>query len=633
MRETPLLHRSWALAAAILIALAAQALPLAAGISPVNEGRLLDPDGYMWLLRAETLHATGDWYDAAVPGLNAPRGETNHWSRPFDVILVAGATLAAPFVGDFREALFTWGVVVCPVLLVAAMTLFSWGSRPMLGSTHLVLAGVLLALALHLGLAFQFGRADHHALFMLLLIAHIGLMIRWIHAPSPRYGTAAGVLSALSLWIGVEGLATVLFFGGTLSVLAVYRGGGHLALLTRYAGTAAVSTACVLLVQVPPDQLLVPRSYQVSVSHATLFALGWLALRGARLVAPQSSSPRIRAAIVAGAGTSAGAAMSLIFPGFFEGPLRDFDTAVVGPWLAKVAEFEPLWPARLAELPETVTHLAPALVGATYAGWRWHRAEPRERDILLVLLLGTALFLILSLTAVRWSMYLGAFSLFLWPLAIATVVRLALSGWSRLPPVPRTFARAGLGAAVVFAVTVGPIVLQAGLAPAAGTAPDQPTTLSGDCPWNAMFRRMRGMVQEGRIAPDATVLTHTFRGPALVWTSGLRAVGAPYGNAAALTDTADVFGAVDPRDALPVLERRGVDLVLVCGRDRETSWYVGGADEVTLMERLIDEGAPPPWLRPIALEERLAPFRLYRVVGRSDAGLLAGTSGLNSSSR
>ena len=52
---------------------------------------LSDADGYTRLARVEALVENGDWYDDAAVRANVPYGTTLHWTRPFDVLLLAGA--------------------------------------------------------------------------------------------------------------------------------------------------------------------------------------------------------------------------------------------------------------------------------------------------------------------------------------------------------------------------------------------------------------------------------------------------------------------------------------------------------------------------------------------------------------
>lgn len=51
---------------------------------------LFDPDSCTRLLRVAQLHATGRWYDPTLAAINAPFGLELHWTRPLDVLLLAG---------------------------------------------------------------------------------------------------------------------------------------------------------------------------------------------------------------------------------------------------------------------------------------------------------------------------------------------------------------------------------------------------------------------------------------------------------------------------------------------------------------------------------------------------------------
>lgn len=61
------------------------------GAALCKKGELADSDCYMRLLRVEALHDGGPWYDPVVRRENAPYGQTSHWTRPFDVVLLLGA--------------------------------------------------------------------------------------------------------------------------------------------------------------------------------------------------------------------------------------------------------------------------------------------------------------------------------------------------------------------------------------------------------------------------------------------------------------------------------------------------------------------------------------------------------------
>ncbi len=75
--------------------------------APLRHGALSGPDGYMRLVRVEALFETGDWYDNFAARSNVPWGDDQHWTRPFDVLLLTGAVLLEAMTG-FEAGLFWW---------------------------------------------------------------------------------------------------------------------------------------------------------------------------------------------------------------------------------------------------------------------------------------------------------------------------------------------------------------------------------------------------------------------------------------------------------------------------------------------------------------------------------------------
>ena len=95
----------------------------------VLDGELQGPDSYMRLLRVTQLFETGDWFNITIPHTNAPYGEELHWTRPFDVLLLAGALVLEPFLG-FERALYWWGSLSAPLLHVATALVLAWAVTP-----------------------------------------------------------------------------------------------------------------------------------------------------------------------------------------------------------------------------------------------------------------------------------------------------------------------------------------------------------------------------------------------------------------------------------------------------------------------------------------------------------------------
>ncbi len=125
------MHHPLALIAATGVIVLVQTSIVGLGYSPVlgPDTVLAGPDSYMWLLRVEDWWRQGDWYANRVAFANAPYGDVLHWTRPFDLVLLAGA-LPLSAVMNFRDALLYWGIAVSPVLQFLSVLALSWGTRP-----------------------------------------------------------------------------------------------------------------------------------------------------------------------------------------------------------------------------------------------------------------------------------------------------------------------------------------------------------------------------------------------------------------------------------------------------------------------------------------------------------------------
>ena len=141
-----------------------QVLVLTFGATPLLDGSLMGTDGYMRLVRVEVLHETGAWFDGRIALSNAPFGDTLHWTRPLDVLLLGAAWPLTPFLG-FEKALFWGGAFVSPLLLLATGYAMLWASKPLVDAesrpfvviVFLTQLGVLAARA-----RLRHGRVGYH---------------------------------------------------------------------------------------------------------------------------------------------------------------------------------------------------------------------------------------------------------------------------------------------------------------------------------------------------------------------------------------------------------------------------------------------------------------------------------------
>ena len=109
---------------------------LSALLGPINvfEGELLDTDSYTRLNRVLFVHEQGHWNNSIYPRSNAPYGESIHWTKPMDFLLLAGGALLA-LIMPFSAGLHVWGVVISPLLHVVAFMGIFYLMRGGFGST------------------------------------------------------------------------------------------------------------------------------------------------------------------------------------------------------------------------------------------------------------------------------------------------------------------------------------------------------------------------------------------------------------------------------------------------------------------------------------------------------------------
>ena len=151
---------------AALLVVAVETLLLFTGASGVRHGVLIDPDCFMHLERAYRLMA-GGWQSGGFdPRINAPFGYAIHWTILFDALLAAGAAPLAWLGMDLHHALYLWGSLISPLLLMLALAVFAWGVRPWVQGPSFLWLTLLLFTQPQLSGAFLVGRADHHSLIL-----------------------------------------------------------------------------------------------------------------------------------------------------------------------------------------------------------------------------------------------------------------------------------------------------------------------------------------------------------------------------------------------------------------------------------------------------------------------------------
>ncbi len=586
------------LAVAAFIALIHVAWGLS-GDSFVLHGGLADGDSYSRLVRVTRLFDTGEWFDSRLPRANAPFGDTLHWTRPFDVVLLALAALLKPALG-FTQALYWAGAAVSPLLHVVSAVALIWATRPFLGLAGACAAGALTAAQFgFMGLA-TVGHADHHLLFVLITVVALGFMVRSLMAPDGgrRDALAAGLFLALGIWVGTEAL---IFLALSLLVAALPWLAGEEGAVRRNISLSLgllVGLALALLVERGPAAYLEVEYDRVSILHLTMAALvvafwcavcRWRTNFASRLVAGVAGA----AAIVA--------VIWLLYPKVFLGPMADVDPALL-PLLDRISEYRPI-----EDVPRFLVFVGGALFAVPYAVWRigreWH--SPRRWVWVLI---GAAVFLYLTFAInwIRWSLYAGLFMTV--PLAhlVGRVDDIVSSRFAAAS------ARAFVKVSAILFLVVGPSA--AGAAALYLTSDASALEKHGDREICRMREMSRFLGAPRWAERSRTILSSANFGAELMYRTGHKVVATlHHRNGAGILDSRRILGGTDETEILRLLRERGIDLILLCPGSGADSYFLESEDRRVLYRRL-EEGDTPAWLREVELPQGLkGRLRLFEV--------------------
>ena len=552
-------------------------------------GNLTDTDSYTRLVRVRDLLETGIWFSDFYPHTNAPFGDTLHWTRPLDVLIIVTSAPFALFV-DLPTALHLGGLVLIPLTQLAAAFALMWAVAPLLRPSARILAAVLF-ITHPVVLAYASpGRVDHHVLLVLLFVATMGMALRAaIERESiPRRLMAAGGVAGFGLWVSVEFMPAAAALGAVVWArgFADPSSDAHRGL--PFAAGLAASAILALMIERGVSGSLEIEYDRISIAHVFAALVGLATFAGLAAMEPKRPVHRVLAS--AALACAGGAALLYFFPKFVAGPIADLDPVVGARLLDLTIEMQPLWNgAAGVAVRHRVALAAAALLAAL--GLAWALARPGEGRAAAWYALAAYFVLYFFLTSLqwRWGVYLGAIGAI--PLA-ELLQRLIDAVRRRSSERVRLYAYTFLP---LFAV-VAPFVAGALAAPARNhLAADAAPACKAGPSIEALADRARFPV--GRI-----IVTELGLAPSLIYHTSHRAIGSPYHrNAAGIRAALALEDAHDPREANRILVERKVDYILLCRRSISPTSFAWIA-------------ASPDWL----VETPLAPgdaggYRFFRI--------------------
>jgi hypothetical protein len=577
---------------------------------PVFESGLIGPDSYMHMLRVSELAQGWQWFDNTIARANAPYGDVLHWTRPFDLLILLLA-LPAGLALEAEQALYLAGMIVSPLMQLATALLLIWALRPVIRPEVWFLPAV--ALFLQPGaLAYSLlGRADHHALLLLVFVAVAGFMLRALRNPlDARSALCAGLAAGFGIWLSVEFL---LVAGLSLTALGLPWLSGERERAAQgkwYALGISIVLLLALFAERPLENLLEASYDSVSSVHYLLAVAILLFWRTAETFEARSGRPSRflgRATLgVVGAG-SIGLLLVAIYPLFFAGPLVEVDPRIVPLWLDRVTEMLPLIPTDRHSFGRFVFYLGgTALVLPLFLKVMVEeRGSPRFHCYLFIVL--ACLFLTLvGVSHVRFSGYAEFAAVFAFAVVLDRFLR-----WSGR--IASDLLRGLLRGGFIGAMLMGPLLVGGTLMTKPAVATDAAGQPLNGCSVRQVADYLENDPRWGS-APQ-TVLAFMDIGPELLYRTRHHVIGTPYHrNGNGIYDGWRMLASTDGAAARALAEQRGIDLVLLCRTPSERHFYTAADGEENLYSRL-EEGNPPDWLTAVELPPAIADeARLYRVV-------------------
>jgi hypothetical protein len=568
------------------------------GDAVVVAGNLADGDGYARLLRVTRLFETGAWFDSSLPRANAPYGGSLHWTRPFDVLLLALALPLVAVVG-FSKALFWSGVIVSPLLHVVSALALVWAVTPMVGRAAAAFAGVLTVTQMGIMGYATVGHADHHMAFALIAIVALGFAVRLLIMPDVRCGgaLAVGLTFAAGIWVGPEFLGVLAL---TLLSVGLVWLAGEPGAVTKNLGVArglALGLGLAVLIEHGPQAFFAVEYDRVSIVALT-GSLLVLAFWGGVVVTTRLKkrewglAGRLAIALV-GMG-AIGTAMWLLFPNILVGPLGDMDPAFLY-LFDDIAEF-----GSVGGLSRFLIYLGGAVFALPWVVWRIRR-QWQESNRWAWAAISVGLFVSVALATIwlRASLYAGVFL----AVVLADLIDHVVSAIAKRFSGP---VRSFCVVSAVLLLAVGPLSVGVGALNAGNGG------VGKACPVQALTRHLNRPPWAAR---SLTILASANFGPEIMYRTNHKVLGTlHHRNSAGILDSVKILGGVEDAEARRLIRQRRVDLIVLCPGSGSDG-YLLGRDGGSILYRRLQGGKVPGWLRQVALPEELGQsFRLFEVV-------------------
>lgn len=521
----------------------------------VSLGTLADPDGYMRLLRVEQLVESGRWTDQVIHLANAPYGHPLPWSRMLDLLMILLA-LPLMLIKDHRDAIFTAGIWISPLLLIPCGVALTWCRNRFKLSEDFCLAALALFLTQPaLVNYFIAARPDHHALLLMLLVVEICLLYGCLQASAGRrHYLAAGVVMGLSFWVSVETLALWLATTMVLAVGWLLKPKRVSDVITFHVSTVLVAAA-VILIETPQLLWGDPPVDRLSRHYLMLFLCtltGWGVLYWCGEKWPHATlKHRMGMGVLAGILAVLG--VSMLAAPILRGPMDPISPEMMEVWMSRLDEFHPIGTTLGTVASGVLTWVPVVLLGLPYLGYVIYGKVKKSESVgwmEMSWIIFAVIFTGLIFYQKRWASYADV----IWLIPAAVMISRFLSllgkrvGFSLLR-IPCLFVLIGLQ--MLPGLILGSHQVN---------EPSLPVTDNHGAAGGGM-KLMDWLKQQ----PSAlTVMAPLNLSPEIMYITGMKTVGGNYHtNPAGITDSFAFLMTADVNQARQILTARQVDYVIV----------------------------------------------------------------------
>lgn len=523
----------------------------------------LDPDITLRLSIIRDLLQGIPWQQHTIFTINPPFGMESPWTRPVDALVLF---LTAPFLvftHNVDSSLALASLIYGPLLLLISISLLLWLAKRaeiLSRNTGLFITFCFLSYPANL-MYYATGNIDHHSLLATLWIALFCVASTFSTLEVKfRPSVWAGLIMGFGIWVSVEFQFASYIFFAWLGWLWLHTSQKQwLQHIISSATIAGLLTVLARLLEHPFNRFLQVEYDTVSIVHAITFLI--IAIMGYAISHLSHPSHHLLKRFLLSTAI-AGAAllgMLMLFPQFYLGPMANVDPEMRRIFLPQIQEMQPL----------LTRGLGVAYTLFSFAGllclWSVRKAihfSPR----LWLLLGGTLAFLILSLTTMRMTYYLG-------PVSIMLFVESFYYLWHAGDAFKKKRQELAFVAVAIFPIYMADYATNRGYDPEyflpSHTETAEVKDNNPSCAKHLMTLLINGKFQAAVGEGKHTIITSPDWGPHIFWLSPYAVLASNYHrDAKGYLDLKTILNWKNPSKAIDILRERDTDILALCDTQR-----------------------------------------------------------------